>query len=396
MFENNVKQQLLNLCQMKLNIILILISVRFLGYAQEPIFFVGFETGGWVVSRINPSTKESLFAYNLNTEPRIGVLLKDKYALGIHYSYGFTRGDSINQVNYPDIHGAGVFGRFYFPFKFRRSNVFNDRLRFFSEASVSFTDYYLGPPNGVIRTNQQFETFLKGDLGFDFRYGNFHLEYSIRPIYILDEQFVLGRRLGFSYWFQKGNKEKPLHLSKNIRRNSSPSFVSHFGDRLIIGSSYTYISNNSYFDKRIKHHEFTLNVDAALNLNSRWYLGLSYKDIRTKGSTISKYKDKKENYYIVGLFTQYDFLHQNKYRLFAHVSGNYGNYCTCGDEDPYKVEGLHYLGLGMGFDYPLMPWLSIDLSGVGYIPLDKIDNSSSYTFTQYVIGLNLDIIRRKK
>lgn len=180
---------------------------------------------------------------------------------------------------------------------------------------------------------------------------------------------------------------------KNNPRNKKANFISHFGERFIFGTSYTYIKNTSSFDQLLKYREFTWNIDAAINLNSHWYVGISYKDIRTNGSSVFYNRNEKRNYFLVGVFTQYDFLPQKRYRLFAQLSGNYGNYCTCGFDDPYKKEDLYYLGFGLGFDYPILDWLSVDVAFNGYSLLEKIENA--YTYTQYVIGLNIDLLRRK-
>ena len=163
----------------------------------------------------------------------------------------------------------------------------------------------------------------------------------------------------------------------------------HFGQRLIIGNSVTYIwEPNAAIPNR--YHEITWNKNIAVNINKRIYLGLSYQNIFTRGSSYSEV-DLHENYFLTGLFTQFDFMPKKKNRLFLEASWNYGNYCTCGQRDPYRQEGLQYLGLGGGYDLPLNKFLSLDLSFVVYKILDDV--VQKYAYTQYIIGLNFDLAK---
>ena len=170
-----------------------------------------------------------------------------------------------------------------------------------------------------------------------------------------------------------------------------------FANRFIIGSSLNYIRNkntNNSFDLNLKHREFTWNKDVAVNLTSSIYLGFSHRNIYTSGSTVVP-QSTKNSFQMTGIFTQYDFLPKEKSRLFAELSLNYGNYCTCGINginDPFKEPDLYYLGWGGGFDYPITNILSIDLSFISHHILNDI--LRKYAYTQYVIGLNLDIIKK--
>ena len=160
------------------------------------------------------------------------------------------------------------------------------------------------------------------------------------------------------------------------------------GNRLIVGTSLTYIWETND-DLPNTYHEFTWNKNVAVNLNKYIYLGISHLNINTRGSIFDTSKSKN-NYYLTGIFSQFDFLPSKKERLFIEGSWNYGNYCTCGNEDPFREGGLHYLGIGLGYDYPIYKNISLDLSFVGYKPLNATDK---YTYTQYVIGLNFDLMR---
>ena len=164
------------------------------------------------------------------------------------------------------------------------------------------------------------------------------------------------------------------------------------GERLIIGNSLTYIWETND-DISSRYNEFTWNKNISINLTPTIYAGLSYQNIRTKGSIINNSSTTK-NYQLIGAFFQYDFLPKMKNKLVVEASWNYGNFCTCGNEDPYKENGLNYIGIGGGYEVPLSKIISLDLSFIAYNILEEID--SKYSYTQYIIGLNFDLINKRQ
>lgn len=164
-----------------------------------------------------------------------------------------------------------------------------------------------------------------------------------------------------------------------------------FGQRLILGTSLTYI-----FDKNRDidnfYNEFNWNKNIAVNLTKSLYVGIGHRNFYTQGSSYSL-SEEKNRYMMFGVFAQYDFLVKKKDRIFAEIAWDWGNYCTCGRRDPYKVEGLHYFGIGGGVDFPLNRFLSLDFSVVIHHILEDID--FKYTYNQFTLGLNLDIISSK-
>lgn len=173
--------------------------------------------------------------------------------------------------------------------------------------------------------------------------------------------------------------------TNHLNAQSTPTF----GSRFIAGTSLTYILHKNEFDP-FRFHEFTWNKNVAVSLSKNIYLGFGYQNIFTRGSVVSNF-EKKLNFSTVGIFIQLDFMPKVKNRLFLETSWNYGNYCTCGNGDPYKKEALNYLGIGGGYDHPIGKYLSLDLSFISYNILDKIDRK--YAYTQYVLGINLDLER---
>lgn len=168
-----------------------------------------------------------------------------------------------------------------------------------------------------------------------------------------------------------------MFLSNSFSQNKE----SYLFKKVIFGSSVTYIwdsYDNSFFQ------EYTWNVNGAISLNKRLFLGVQALTIYAKDS-----KSEWENYYIYGVLGQFNLLQSKEYRAFIETSVNKGNYCTCGVEFPYLKDNLYYFGLGAGFDIPLKfisENLYIDMSFYNYTILNKI--KTKYNYTQYIIGLN--------
>lgn len=163
-----------------------------------------------------------------------------------------------------------------------------------------------------------------------------------------------------------------------------------FGERLILGSSLTYIMHNNEEFPAFKFHELTWNSNIAVNITPALYFGLGFMYLHTSGSTFPN-PPRQDNYNLTTAFLQYDILSKRKMRFFPEVSWSYGNYCFCGNNDPYKVEGLHYLGLGAGFDYPISKRFSIDVAMMFYNIINDLGTPKG-DYNIYTLGLNFDII----
>lgn len=166
-----------------------------------------------------------------------------------------------------------------------------------------------------------------------------------------------------------------------------------FGERLIYGTSLTYILHNDTELPGYNFHEFTWNNNLAVNITPSLYFGLGYLFIHTRGSVLTPDSPNRENYNLTTAFLQYDLFPKMKMRVFPEVSWSYGNYCFCGFDDPYKVEGLHYLGLGIGGDYPITDRLSIDVGMMFYNIINDLDTEKG-DYNIYTLGLNVDIINK--
>lgn len=175
------------------------------------------------------------------------------------------------------------------------------------------------------------------------------------------------------------------YLFSNTLQNKS-SYLK-FGERILYSTSFVWIADNGYY-KENWQHIFTWYNGISLNVGKSLYVGVHYLAIHTKGSVI--YTDKEsENYKVYGLVLQYDFFPRFENRLYLESSINKGDICSCGNDDPYKVPDLLYLGIGFGYDFPIYKRLTFRMGFTNYSILSKIKDK--YNFTQYVLGLNVNL-----
>lgn len=160
-----------------------------------------------------------------------------------------------------------------------------------------------------------------------------------------------------------------------------------FGDQLILGTSLTYIPN--FKKDAYRYHEWTWSVNAAVNLSQRWRFGLNKLFLRSHGTRVST-----DNFNLFGPFVQYDFIQKGKYRAHGETGFYWGNYCTCGNSDPYKQSGLHYLSFGGGFEYAFYKNFSVELGLLIYKIIDRIE-IYNYGYTQYILGINYYLFSEK-
>ncbi len=169
------------------------------------------------------------------------------------------------------------------------------------------------------------------------------------------------------------------------------------GDRFILSSSAAYLPHiNPEINRTYKGtvlHQIFWDKKAMVSIHRSFYGGIRWLSIFTKGNSFV-YNKEKEHYYIVGAFTEFDVLPQYQHRAYVRLAWNYGNYCLCGEEDPYKQDGLHYPSIAIGAEYYFTKQLAISVEGENLLTLPrslKADN-----FVSYGIGLNYSISGAKK
>jgi len=213
--------------------------------------------------------------------------------------------------------------------------------------------------------------------------------------YNYNDKIQKGPKLGIEYHFGEKREKK---LNNNIRelfilnKNKSKSkkninsYLS-FSQRFEYLTSFTYLFQYGQY-KEFKYKEYTWYNSISINLNKSFYFGLQYLNIFTNGSIIEK-QNTKTHYYLFGMKMLYDFLPHYEDKLFIETSINIGNFCTCGDYDPYKKRDLYYFGLSFGYDYPIFKRLALRFGFSNYVILNKIEDK--YNYTQYTLGLNFNL-----
>lgn len=153
-----------------------------------------------------------------------------------------------------------------------------------------------------------------------------------------------------------------------------------FGQKLAIGTSVTYITN--FAQDVYRYHEWTWSLNAAVNIDHHFMFGLNNLAMLSHGTRV-----ELDRFNLFGAFLQYDFFGKSKNRLYAETGFYKGNYCTCGNKDPYKVARLSYLNIGAGFEWAVRDNLNLEFGLSVYNILNQTDERT-YGFTQYVAGVN--------
>lgn len=160
----------------------------------------------------------------------------------------------------------------------------------------------------------------------------------------------------------------------------------------VVGTSLTYIFDFAdpvaSFPEGYIYHEYTWSVNLAMDLNRRFRIGLENKTLLTRSPLSGK-----NTYFMAGVFGQYDFLTQRKggFRFFPELSFHYGNHCTCEPDDPHRVDGLYYIGFGLGLNWPVSKRMLLDFAFNNHEILNK--HPYKYNYTQYIIGIDYRLSR---
>jgi len=162
-----------------------------------------------------------------------------------------------------------------------------------------------------------------------------------------------------------------------------------FGDRFILGSSAGYLNHINPVYKDVVYHEIHWDKKAMVSLNPSFYAGIRWLSVFTRGSSVIYQEGQKDNYYVVGAFSEFDVIPETTHRLFIRLSYNYGNICICGIEDPYKVDGLHYPAIAIGTEYYFTKLLAVSIEGENLLILPRSERPTN--FVRYGVGLKMRI-----
>jgi hypothetical protein len=166
----------------------------------------------------------------------------------------------------------------------------------------------------------------------------------------------------------------------------------HILKQIVMGANYTYIFdtetiNDIDYDSR--YNESTLAANIAIDMGKHMRVGIDYKRIYTSGLLSGK-----NNYTLLGLFTQYKFAEGKNGFGFGELGFYKGNYCTCGGNVPYKKNGLSYLSWGGGYNFKLYKNIRIDAAFTTAQVITKVPQK--YGYTQYVLGIDYVLPFMKK
>lgn len=387
------------------------------GKEKTRIFLAGSNAGFMFASFNSPyPSNQKLSAFGYEVEPFAGYFLKQNWVAGITGGYGKMQGDFIPTSTFYNI---GYFGRFYIPLKNGVLNRHNPQPGFtyrflpFVQLGHNFGNSYVHKSTGqLVEHNVPDVQWLRPAIGADIRLKpNFYLEMSFRQQWYLNvpaEHSVWGGTIGLNYIHDPEGKYKGLRkpierkhqdvLRFRARDKKDSTQVRPFS-KLILGTNLTYIWDAAYVNgNRIRgntFHELTLHVNVATPLSQRFRLGFDY--LRQFFRDPFAGSDRS---WMAGPWLQFNFLGpkwKSRYsgkaldRIFLEIGGYKGNYCTCDPDNPYRLEGLNYIGFGGGVDLKLKPWLHLDLAFTNYQILNRV--VGKYNYTQYILGLDFHLFK---
>ena len=154
--------------------------------------------------------------------------------------------------------------------------------------------------------------------------------------------------------------------------------TTHFSPELRVGTSFTYIWDVE--DHYLREYTWATNV--AISPVRRVYVGLNLMNVWAETRT-----NKNGKYFVGGVFGQYHLGRLDRATIYGETGVYLGNYCTCGEGDAYRQNGLVYVPIGGGLNAKLYKNLWLDVGLLSYNIMNKVEGK--YSFTQYIIGLDI-------
>jgi len=156
---------------------------------------------------------------------------------------------------------------------------------------------------------------------------------------------------------------------------------------LVIGSSLSYIWDTELVNGRnfTYWNEYTWRLNAAISIRNKWKFGVNSNYIFTKG-----FLRGRNNYNMLGLFAQYNLVPDTLKGggLFLELNLNRGDFCTCqntSNAEPFRYEGLTYVGFGAGYEFKLWHNWYGEASFLNHIITNPIEGK--YNYTLYVVAI---------
>jgi hypothetical protein len=360
---------------------------------KYPIIILGTESAGTISL---PAKKGNGFPsiQHFSFTPHMDIRLFNNFYFGpgFEFDFGWVEGEKINSTS-----AWGAQAKYFF-IPFSDKSKLSKWFLFNGEIAIRTANYFLdhNEKYGIGILDGYKNVYY--DIGFIVNihlFDNLYVYTGYRGIYYdHNDIFKSGPKVGIQYHFgetrineNKIPKSRPKRNSFNSQKLPKSNEQLRFGQRFLYGTSLTYIPQFvSYSD--LVYHELTWTNRISVNVGKSIYLGLHYLSIYTSGSIVNNSKSIS-SYNVFGIKATYDFLPSYDDGLFLESSFNLGNYCTCGNLDPFLHPKLYYWGLGLRYDYPLLKRLALNVGFTNYVILNRI--ADKYNFTQYTLGISINM-----
>jgi hypothetical protein len=349
--------------------------------------------------------KKKYHMFGVNT--KLGYFLTNHIAIGASLRWNIVRSNFTSRR--PAI-GPGIFGRYYFGFINNRLNELTRTVTILGQEQpiqMSFyaeLDYAITNEAVTRKSNKYFVTkrinnhYVSPAIGYNISFiRNFYFNAALKGTLFFPKQDLpekkaknifwsnkpYGMEIGIYYYFLRNphSPQKPPqvismanHFGKSVKKLFQKTDTFHSND-IIIGAAGTFLpfvnrtvpkevtDSSNYF-----MHEGTWTLNIGYDLNKFFRAGLKSMTIFTKSSYTGR-----RNFWRGGPYLQFDFLGKKRGRLFLESGVYYGNYCTCGDYEPYRKKGLTRLSVGAGGSIPLGKNFYVDLSILSFPILGEVE-----------------------
>lgn len=169
----------------------------------------GFRTSGVYMDYYDESESERKTYYQIRFEPYYMFFIKENWGVGVMGEMEFV-GGNMEDIEYPEnTFGIGPITRFYYPLIIDKN--FFRRMKFYSEASLAFTNYYQTKETFVYASsrNWKYSILRLRPLGLSFKlFKGLNLELSPAIYKYFPGRWRVGMNFGFEYHFNKSKSEE--------------------------------------------------------------------------------------------------------------------------------------------------------------------------------------------
>jgi hypothetical protein len=172
---------------------------------------IGFRTDGVYSEYYVKSESKWIAFYQIRFEPYYMFFIKENWGVGVMGEMEFLGGRNMEDNAFPETkntYGVGPISRFYYPIQIDRG--FFRRMKFYSEVSLTFTNYYQTKETFAYASNGnlKFSILRLRPVGVSFKlFKGLNLELSPAIFKYFPGRWRVGMNFGFEYHFGKNNSE---------------------------------------------------------------------------------------------------------------------------------------------------------------------------------------------